>query len=58
MSIRGKRLIAHVFSLFIIPSAFLHSARTKAVLTGLKLYQPQFMAPVTILENGEKTLKF
>ena len=38
ISIRAKRLISRVFSLFIVPSPFLYIARTKAVLTGLKAY--------------------
>ena len=37
-SIRAKRSISRVFSLFIVPSPFLYIARTKAVLTGLKAY--------------------
>ena len=38
ISIRAKRSISRVFSLFIVPSPFLYIARTKAVLTGLKAY--------------------
>ena len=39
MSIRAKRSISRVFSLFIVPSPFLYIARTKAVLTGLNAYE-------------------
>ena len=35
ISIRAKRSIFRVFSLFIVPSPFLYIARTKAVLTAL-----------------------
>ena len=38
ISVRAKRSISRVFSLFIVPSPFLYIARRKAVLTGLKLY--------------------
>ena len=38
ISIRTKRSISCVFSLFIVPRPFLYIARTKAVLTGLKAY--------------------
>ena len=38
ISIRAKRSISRVFSLFIVPSPFLYVARRKAVLTGLKAY--------------------
>ena len=55
ISIRSKPLIFCVFSLFIVRSPFLYIARTKAVLTGLKAYQPRFMARVTVFRNGEET---
>ena len=38
ISVRVKRSVSRVFSLFIVPSPFLYVARTKAVLTGLKAY--------------------
>ena len=56
--IRAKRSFPRVFSLFIVPSPFLYTARTKVVFTGLKSYKPWFMASVTVFKNGDKKLKF
>ena len=54
ISIRAKRSISRVFSLFIVLSPFSYIVRTKAVLTGLKLYQTRFMASVTVSKNRQK----
>ena len=65
ISMRAKRSISRVFSLFIVPSPFsVHCPykgrinRAESVLTGLNPYQSWFLASVTAFKNGEKTWNF
>ena len=65
ISIRAKRSISRVFSLFIVPSPFFvhcpHKGRinrAESVLTELKPYQSWFLASVTAFKNGEKNRNF
>ena len=58
ISIRAKRSISRVFSLFIVPSPFLYIARTNGLLTGCEGHTEKYRTAVFVqLELARAVLK-